>query len=202
MGCAVLLLTGSLHAQGLADYDYANLGFRGIGVEGSYVHPDNTEDTAGFGLRADLGYLGPHVRVVPRFAYWSSDIQASEVKLLESRLEELSGVTSGSIQLGSINRDAVIFGVDVQGVLPTSLISPYLGVGLDVYVLNGSGPAIDGTFVDDALDLVTAGISGVGGVQVSVNPNLRVYGEVRGTLVTDVSNVALTAGIAYYPTRQ
>jgi hypothetical protein len=64
-----------------------------------------------------------------------------------------------------------------------------------MYVLNDSGPAIQGTFLDGAV--VTAGLSIVGGLELEVGNHLRLYSDVRGTLVTAASNVAVYAGVAY-----
>lgn len=188
-------------AQGLADYDYMNLGFRGIGGDVSFVDAKSMDETAAVGLRLDLGFLGPQVRVMPRFAFWGADVQDEEVEELAARIQELVELPDSALDLGEIERDVFIFGADVQWAPALPVLSPYFGLGADVYILNGSGATIDDTFVEDALDLVTAGVSAVGGLELSVGRGVRVYAEIRGTLVTDVRNVMLTGGLMFTPGR-
>ncbi|MFQ5689763.1 MAG: hypothetical protein ACE5HQ_05775 [Gemmatimonadota bacterium] len=202
LGLTGLVGVGPLWGQGLADYDYANLGFRGIGIEAFVISPNDVETTAGIGARLNLGYLGPHVRVMPRFAYWDSQLQQDEVDKLATRLEDLiegQGQARPSVDLSTIDRSAVILGTDVQWLpVVTGRFRPYLGVGSEVYFLNGSGDAINGTFVEDALDLFTAGISGVLGLEFDVNSNgISVYLEGRGALAADVNSGGFTGGVAF-----
>ncbi|MFQ5746357.1 MAG: outer membrane beta-barrel protein [Gemmatimonadota bacterium] len=195
-GAALGLAAAPLRAQGLEQYDYANLGFRGIGATVSFVDASQVDGTAAFGGRVDLGFLGPYIRVVPRFSFWSADVEQSEVTNLASRLEDVAGLARGTIDLGAIERDVVIGGVDFQWTLPNAVVAPYIGLGADVYVLNDSGQAIQNTFLDDAV--VTAGVSAVAGLEVPLDGHWRLSGDVRGTLVTDVSNVAIGGGVSYY----
>lgn len=189
--------------QGLADYDYENLRLRGAGVEIFYVSPNDLESTLGFGARLDLGFLGPRVRVVPRFAYWDSDVEEAELDRLADQMADLvaeqnPGQPRPEIDLGSVERDALIFGTDLHWLpLVDERLRPYLGLGAEVYVLDGEGEAIEGTFVEDALDLITAGGSALAGVEVDLQRGITLYGELRGGLVADVRNVSLTAGVAY-----
>jgi len=182
-------------AQNLAEYDYENLGLQAIGVDVVWVNAKDAQGAVGFGLRADLGYLGPHVRVVPRFAFWSADIDDQAVAKLESNLEAVCSGPDCTIDLGKLKRDYWILGIDLQWTPNADVFTPYLGAGADLYILNDSGQAIRGTFLDDAV--VTAGLSAVGGLQFDPGKHLRLYADVRGTLVTSASNVAVYAGVAY-----
>ena len=94
MSMLALMLTGGAAAgraaaQDLADFDYVNLSFRGLGLETGYIWPTRVEPTSTFGIRMDLGYLGPGVRIVPGITYWSSRMQLDEVRELELRVEDL-----------------------------------------------------------------------------------------------------------------
>jgi len=185
-----------LQAQGLEEYDYANLGFRGIGLDVLYVNASQVDGTAAFGGHVDLGFLGPYVRVMPRLAFWTADVEQSEVAKLEARIEDVAGLTPGSVVLGAIERQVFIAGIDLQWTLPNAVVSPYVGIGTDLYVLNDSGRFVENTFLDDAV--VTAGVSAVAGLEVPIDRHWRLHGDVRGTLVTDVSNVAFGGGLSYY----
>jgi len=179
--------------QGLEEYDYTNLGLRGIGIEAFTVDASQNESTLGIGAKLDLGFLGPSIRVVPRFGYWKADVDGSQVSELEAQLEEASGLTPGSISLGTIDRSAYIFGTDFQWTSRSAKVSPYIGAGLDVYILNDDGDAIRDTFLDDVV--VTAGVSGVIGAQIGLSRRWSVYGEFRGSAVTDASNMGVALGI-------
>lgn len=198
-----LFAASPLVAQGLAEYDYENLRLRGVGAEIFFVSANGVDETLGIGARLDLGFLGPKVRVVPRFAFWDSELEEAELDSLATQLEDLvveqnPGEPRPEIDLGAVDRDALIFGVDLHW-LPgvDDPVRPYLGVGGELYVLSGAGDAIEGTFVEDGLDLLTAGVSGVAGLEFQLRGGLTFYGELRGSLVADVRSVALTAGIAY-----
>lgn len=182
-------------AQNLEEYDYANLGVRALGAEVLYVDASQNEGTFGLGAKIDLGFLGPGVRVVPRFGFWTADVDRSDVDELERQLEEVSELEPGSINLGAIERSAYVLGVDLQYIAAISRISPYVGAGIDIYALNDDGAAIRNTFLDDLV--ITAGASAVGGLQVAVAPNWSVFGEFRATAVTDASSLGAAFGVYY-----
>lgn len=204
--CVVAMLAvGAVEAagQGLAEYDYDNLRLRGVGGEVFWVSPNDVDPTVGIGARLDLGFLGPKIRVVPRFAFWDSELREAELDSLATRLEDLVELQNPDqprpdIDLGSVDRDALIFGGDLHWLpLVDDPVRPYVGVGGEVYVLNGDGEAIEGTFVEDGLDLITAGVSAVGGLEFQLRDALTLYAELRGSLVADASSVGLAVGIAY-----
>ncbi len=190
---ALGMMAGSAEAQGLEEYDYTNLGLRGIGIGAFYVDPSQNDGTLGIEGKLDIGFLGPNIRIVPRFGYWKADVQSSQVTELEAQLEEVSGLMPGTINLGDIERSAYILGTDFQWTVTAAMVAPYIGIGLDVYILNDDGEAIRDTFLDDLI--VTAGVSGVLGAQVALSRRVNVYGEFRGTAITDASNVAIAFGL-------
>lgn len=187
----------------LEDYDYENLRLRGAGVEVFVIAPNDLDATIGIGGRIDLGFLGPNVRLMPRFAYWSSELTDTEIQLLEERIRTLVETQNPdaaplALELGSVDRSALIFGGDVHWLpLVEETVRPYLGLGAEMYILNGSGDDIADTFIEDALDQITAGGSAVFGVEVDVGTNLTAYGDLRGTLVADVGGIAFTVGAGY-----
>jgi hypothetical protein len=95
-------------AQTLADYDYENLTFRGIGFDYGYIWPNKVEPTSMWSLRLDLGYLGPAVRIAPSISYWSSRLRTSELDRLADRLSSCrrcseQGVVITAGDLGDIH---------------------------------------------------------------------------------------------------
>ncbi len=69
--------------------------FRGFGPEWGYIWPSRVEPTQSFGLRMDLGYLGPGLRIVPGITYWKSDFKAGEIRELEDRVASLIVAQTG-----------------------------------------------------------------------------------------------------------
>jgi hypothetical protein len=195
LGLLLLASAGSASAQKLEDYDYTNLGFRAIGMEARWVDASQNESTVGIGVRVDMGFLGPYIRIVPRAGWWSAKVNDSSVSELERQLEVVSNLPPGSISLGSLERTAWNLGFDAQWTLQEAALAPYLGVGADLYLLDDDGAAIDGTFLDSVV--ITAGISGVIGAELNFLDRWRVYSELRGTLVTDASNASAGLGLAY-----
>lgn len=66
-------------AQDLADLDYEYLSFRGFGFDAGYLWPTRLDPTYSLGMRIDMGYAGPGLRIVPHATYWSSSLVGSEV---------------------------------------------------------------------------------------------------------------------------
>lgn len=197
----IALASAPAGAQGLADYDYDELAFRGVGFEVGYLFPDKVENTAQYGMRFDLGYLGPGVRVLPRVAYFSSTMTRSEVIKLENRVAELVFDQNPlaplpSVDLGVIDWSAVSLGVDGQFVwrVPFDVLT-YLGLGVAAHFQNGGGDAIDGTFVEDLLDSTVAGMNIHGGVEFPLTPRVRLYGDARYEFLGDLRFGAVRGGV-------
>jgi hypothetical protein len=198
----VVLLSPPLEGQDLADYDYENLSYRGVGVHGLYVAPSSVDATTGIGVRADLGYLGPGLRIVPSLGYWASQMKASEVAELERSVERLiqdqaPGAPS-SVDLGAIDRWDLVLGLDAHVVFRTRYnFLTYAGAGAAAHFLNGGGDAIDDTFVEDLLDSVTAGFNLHGGIEVPATSWLRIYGEARFEILDDIYYPDLRLGVQF-----
>ena len=190
-------------AQGLAEYDYENLSFRGVGVHAGYNWADKVEGTTAFGFRVDLGYLGPGVRIVPTLNYWKSDLETGELVELAASISALPSIADEGIvvtaeELGGIEWSDLAFGLDAQYVWATpSPLLAYLGVGIGLHSLNGKGAAIDGTFVEDLLDSFAAGISPLGGVEYMLEERFRVYGEARWNLLSDLNFGGVALGVQF-----
>jgi hypothetical protein len=199
-----LALAGSARegsAQGLADFDYENLQLRGIGFYAGYILPSTVEPTVSFGGRMDLGYLGPGLRIMPGFTYWSSKYRREEVLRLENQLEELiireqpPGTPVPDVNLGTIRWSDMVLNLDGHFVwsVPFNGLT-YAGVGVAAHILNGSGEAIEGTFVEDLLDRVAVGANIHGGAEMILSDELRVFGEARAELVENIQYLEFRAG--------
>lgn len=200
--CILLLFAGSVHAQELADYDYVNLTFRGIGFDYGYIWPSKVEATPIYSVRMDLGFLGPAVRIAPAMSYWSSEFRAAELDRLADRLSNLpplqqQGVVITAADLGTVHWSDLTMSLDAHVVWTAPLdIITFAGVGGAIHALNGRGDAIADTFVEDLLDSTTAGVSVMAGAEFQPIAYIRVYGEARYTLVSDVRYPGIRVGAA------
>lgn len=180
---------GEAGAQELADYDYEHLTFRGLSFEAGYIFPNTVENTHTLGVRVDLGYLGPGLRVVPSLTYWSSDLARGEVRELEERLEDLVARDNErpDLTLGPIGWTDVVLGLDGHFVWRVPFgIRTYAGGGLSAHLLNGRGETIEETFVEDLLDSVRAGVNLHAGLEYPVTDRFRLYTTGRYELLDDL----------------
>jgi hypothetical protein len=191
-----------LGAQELADFDYENLAFRGFGLEVGRLWADKVETAPTYGVRLDLGYLGPGLRITPSLTYWSSRMKASEVANLEDRLESLVareqpvGSPYPSVTLGPIDRTDLALALDAHVVWRTPYdVLTFAGGGAAVHFLNGDGSSINGTFVEDLLDSVGAGFDVHAGAEYALHPKARLYAMGRLELLQDIHYAAVRAGV-------
>ncbi len=189
-------------AQTLADYDYENLSFRGIGFDYGFIWPSKVSATPTYTIRLDLGFLGPGVRIAPHLSYWNSDMRETELDRLADQINRLpslqqQGATITAEDLGEITWSDLSIGIDAHMMWTTPIkVLTYVGVGAALHALNGHGEFIENTFVEDLLDSTAAGIAIMGGLEYQIAPRLRVYGEARYTLVTDIRYPGVRFGAA------
>lgn len=195
-------------AQNLADFDYENLSLRGIGFEAGYVPEHGIHgvrgETPSWGVRLDLGYLGPGLRISPSVTYWSSELEGEEVSRLETRLGQLiarelgsSGSEAGpEVDLGRITWSDVVVGVDSHVVwnIPFGWLG-FLGLGASVHVLDGQGEAIDDTFIEDLLDTVRPGVNVHLGLEYPLWNWSRLYWHGRYEVTDDLRYFNVRGGL-------
>lgn len=194
---AAVLTATPAAGQDLADFDYENLAFRGVGVEAGHLWASRVRDANTLGVRVDLGYLGPGLRIVPSLGYWSSELERGEVADLEASLEALVEDQTGvptDVDLGTIDWSDLTLGLDGHVVfsIPYGLLS-YVGAGGAVHLLNGDGEAIRGTFVEDLLDSARAGFNLHAGLEYPLD-RFRLYGVTRFEMIEDLSYFEVRIG--------
>lgn len=196
---ALTVTPGGARGQDLADFDYENLSLRGFGFEWGPIYPTRVDDADSWGVRFDLGYLGPGLRIVPSVNYWKAPFKAGEVTELEQRVSALvaeqTGAPAPDIDLGSIDWTDVAVSVDAHVVwrVPFGLLT-FAGLGAGVHVLNGDGAAINDTFIEDLLDSVAAGFNLHAGVEYPVSNRLRLNTQGRYEVLGDLQYFQLRAG--------
>lgn len=208
VGAAVIATAAAtsapLEGQELADYDYDQLSFRGVGAWVGSIWPTRVESTASFGMRADFGYAGPGLRVIPSLGYWSSRMKAAEVRELSDRVEELildqnPGSGPVEVDLGTIDWSDLVIGLDAHFVwaIPGDVLT-YAGGGFSAHLTDGSGEGIDGTFVEDLIDSFAAGVNVHGGAEYLASDRIRLFLEGRYEVQADLRYPELRGGITFY----
>lgn len=197
-----IALPAAAAGQGLANYDYENLSFRGVGVDWGRIWPDKADATSMYSMRVDLGFLGPAVRIVPGVHYWNSNLKRSELERLAARLSELptlsaQGITIDADDLGDVEWSTLTLGVDAHVVWTAPFnVFTFVGIGLGIHAMNGKGASIDDTFIEDLLDTMTAGMAFMAGLEYQPTPILRLYGEGRYTIQSEIRYPGIRFGAA------
>ena len=202
---AVLVLSASpparLSAQGvLNQFSYDNLRFSGIQLDVGVLGASELTGATVGGLRVDYGRIAPRVRLLLGVSYFRSQFDQQSRNRFEQRLDSIIIDPSGddSINVGRISLSDIVGDVDFQLVFPQGRgVTAYVGTGVSIHVRNGSGAAINGTFVEDALDVITAGLNGTMGFEFNLSPAWRFTIDGRGMLSSGLKTVSLRTGIMY-----
>src|SRR2546425_12630744 len=144
----------------------------------------------------DYGLIAPHIRVLLGLSYFKADFSSTAEARFAQRLDSVVNPTrKDTIDLGRITWSDVTGDVDLQYVLPQGRgVTAYMGIGIGAHIRHGSGPAINGTFVQDALNEITAGLNGTIGAQGRAR-HWRVTFDARGVLSRGVSTVRPGNGV-------
>jgi hypothetical protein len=192
--------TVQLSAQGvLNQFSYENLRLSGIQVDAGLLGASDLTGTTAGGVRIDYGRIAPKVRLLLGLSYFHSRFDQQAITRFERRLDSIVNPSRpDTINLGRISLSDLIGDVDFQLVFPQgSGVTAYVGTGVSVHVRHGSGTAINGTFVEDALDVITAGLNGTMGVEVNLAPAWRFTVDGRGMLSSGLRTVSLRTGFMY-----
>jgi len=202
---AVALLSVSptvrLCAQGvLSQFSYDNLRFSGIQADLGVLGASELTGAIVGGLRVDYGRIAPHVRLLLGISYFRSQFDQRARTRFEERIRALVNDPDSNFTV-SVGR---IFWSDLTGDVDFQLVFPqgqkataYLGAGVSIHVRNGSGRAINGTFVEDALDEISAGLNGTIGVEFHVSSMWRFTLDGRGMLSSGLNTVSVRGGLMY-----
>ena len=205
MACVAILFLSiipsfQLSAQGvLNQFSYDNLRFSGIQLDAGVLGASDLTGATVGGLRVDYGRIAPRVRLLLGLSYFHSQFDQQARDRFERRLDSIvNPSTHDSINLGRISLSDLIGDVDFQFVFPQAHgITAYIGTGISVHVRNGGGAAINGTFVEDALDVITAGLNGTMGFEFNLSHAWRFTLDGRGVLSSGLRTVSLRTGIMY-----
>lgn len=193
--------SGRPAAQGvLNQFSYDNLRLSGIQVDIGVLGASELKGALVGGVRLDYGNIAPRVRVLLGVSYFRSEFDRDARTRFEDRIRQF--VTDPSqddiIDVGRIFWSDLTGDLDLQYVFPQGkTATAYIGTGLSLHLRNGSGAAIDGTFVEDALDEISAGLNGMLGVEFHLAPAWRLTFDGRGMISSGLSTVSLRWGLMY-----
>jgi len=204
IGLIVLFLSVSpsvrLSAQGLlSQFSYDNLKPSALQLDVGPLGGNNIRGALTGGMRLDYGLIAPHVRVLLGLSYFKADFSSTARARFEQRLKSVVVDPTGddTIKLGGITWSDVTGDLDLQYLLPQGhAVTVYMGIGLGAHFRHGSGAAIDGTFVQDALNEITAGLNGTLGAEFGAK-RWRFTLDGRGVLSSGLSTVSLRSGVMY-----
>ena len=189
-----------LFGQGVFNqFSSENLKLSALQIDLGPLGGNNIRGTLTGGARLDYGFIAPHVRVLLGLSYFRADFSSGARQRFAQRIKSVVTDPSGddSINLGRMTWSDFAGDVDLQYVLPQGhAVTAYLGVGFGAHVRHGSGPAINGTFVQDALNEITAGLNGTIGAEIGAK-HWRVTVDARGVLSSGLSTVSLRTGVMY-----
>jgi opacity protein-like surface antigen len=201
----VLLLTAvpsfRLSAQGVLDqFSYDNLRLSGIQVDVGPLGASKLKGAIVGGVRLDYGRIAPRVRVLLGLSYFRSEFDNDARARFEQRIRALVNDPDSNftVNVGRIFWSDLTGDLDLQYVFPQGRgVTTYVGAGASVHLRNGSGGAINGTFVEDALDEISAGFNATVGVEFHLSRGWRFTLDGRGVISSGLSTVSLRSGIMY-----
>ena len=203
IGFVVLLAvgpSGRLVAQGvLNQFSYDELRLSGIQLDVGILGASELKGATVGGLRVDYGRIAPRVRLLLGLSYFRSQFDQQSRQRFEARLDSIVNPGSpDSVDLGRIRLGDFVGDVDFQLVFPQGRgITAYVGAGVSIHARNGSGTAINGTFVEDALDVITAGLNGTIGFEFNLSRAWRFTLDGRGMLSSGLNTASVRTGLMY-----
>jgi len=198
---AAAALSAAGRAQGvLSQFSYDELRPSALQVDVGSIATQSLRGALVWGVRLDAGYLAPHVRVLLGVSRTSSLFTGRAVARLNRTLLALVNDpdSNATIDVGRVRLSDVMLDLDLQYVFNDGRpVTVAAGLGAGVHFRNGSGRAIDRTFIEDALDGVAPAVNGMMAAAVALAPAWRLTAEVRGTLLSDYSSAAARMGFQF-----
>ncbi len=198
---AILLLTpGSVTAQSfLEQFSYEGLGFSGIGFDIGAVGSNRLTTEVSGGVWVDYGMIAPRVRVMFGANYFKGELNQEEILEFERQLRRNVQATSAFlVDIGEIMWSNMEVTLDLQYVFPSGpRFLSYIGLGFGAHIRNGSGTAIENTFVEDALDTVAASADLSLGMEFAFSDHVNLTTNIRGAFSSELIMASARAGLMY-----
>jgi hypothetical protein len=165
-----------------------------------WIAPSQVDPTKLVAVSADYGEIVPSWRIVVNASYWASQYRPAVVQEFVDVLNKnLAGSGTNRLTVSRVSLYDVTFGADLRYAPNYSgELKPFVGVGFALHVINAQGALIDGTFVERALDEITAGTYVNAGVSFKLVSHLGIEASVRGDLLSGFRSTQARAGATYY----
>jgi hypothetical protein len=203
VGVALFVAAGPpdrLSAQTLSQFSYDSLKLSGIQADVGTLSARDFRGTSVVAARVDAGYIAPRVRVLLGISFARSQLNARAIARFNRQLKALVNDpdSNATIDVGKIALSDFTGDLDLQYVFPQGRsVWTYLGLGVGIHARNSSGRAINGTFVEEALDGVSPALNATIGVDVALAPHWRLTTELRGAVLSNFSTASIQLGFAY-----
>ena len=196
------VLAPSVRAQSLFErLNLDRLRLTALGASIGPVRASRAEQAQAYGVYADYGYIARSWRVVFSGTYWGSRFRDEFVETLETRLRERIIDPSGddTLDLGRINVSDIALEVDLRYTpRPNALLRPYVGGGLGAHMINAESPFINDTFVESALDNISAGLAAFAGVDTEPAGRISFGLQARMNLLSNLRFWSGRAIVTYF----
>jgi len=196
----LLALPGAALGQGILEqFSYEGLKFSGIGLEIGPQGSDRLVTELSGAVRVDYGFIAPNLRVLLGAGYFRAAFEPEEIERFESRLKGLVNDPTAdfTVDVGEITWTTFTADVDLQYLFRAARVTTYLGLGLGVHIRDGDGRAIEGTFVEDALDTIQAGMNLSLGAALEVVPRVQLTLDLRGVLTSELRAASARGGLMF-----
>ena len=176
------------------------LQFISLGVAIGRVDPTQVDPAQVYAISADYGEIARNWRVVFDVSYWESRLSdhavADFIDSLKTNVVDPTG--DFSIPLSEVPMYDVTFGGSVRWQSASTVaFRPYASIGVGAHVINAEGRLIKGTFVERALDNISAGFVANGGVLFRPWGRVIVDAQARADLLSGFRSLQLRAGAHY-----
>ena len=164
------------------------------------VKPSQVEPTQLFELHADYGEVAPGWRLTFTASYWGSHFTKKSIRRFTDALRGgiIDPTDDYTIDAGKISLTDIAFGTDLRySPRPHATFRPYAGGGLTAHVINAEGKIIAGSFVERALDNITAGVAGMGGVDLVALEHVSLGAQARFDLLSGSRFASVRFGGSY-----
>lgn len=197
-----VLAPSAVHAQSLFErLNLDRLRLTALGASVGPVRVSRAEHTQSYGVYADYGYIDPSWRVVFSVTYWGSHFRDEFVETFEDRLRERIIDPSGddTVDLGRINVSDIALELDLRYTpRPNAVLRPYAGGGLGAHIVNAESPFINDTFVESALDNISAGLAVFAGLDTAPVGRLSFGLQARLNLLSNLRYWSGRALVTYF----
>ena len=203
LAVAVVALAPSTgHAQSLFErLNLDRLRLTALGAAAGPVRPSRVEETELYSVFADYGAIARSWRIIFSATYWGSHFREEVVRELEDRLRSRVIDPSGddTLDLGRIDVSDIALELDLRYTpRPDAALRPYAGGGLGAHIINAESPFIADTFVESALDNISAGFAAFAGIDTAPVGRVSLGLHARMNMLSNVRFWSARAVVTYF----